>query len=147
MRFKVKASELINALSVVENVTPCRISAQGGTGYLFQTHKDANGNPRCYVTSRDNYEVARGDMKFIELDEDGRFIVPTSFLDNFKYMGDDVVDFEVKADGTTNTISYRSFERQKQPQSDLQAGTHQANRRGLRLCRAGERAVRIGHPS
>lgn len=108
MKFSTKAADLLRALDIVSGVTPKAITPQGGAGYLFKTYRDSEGNPRCHVYSRDSNEVARGDLQLLDLEGEGVFISPLRFLDGVKYLADDVISFETKAEGDAFTVSYTS---------------------------------------
>jgi hypothetical protein len=107
MRFKLKAADLIRALNIVGNVTPSPVTTQGGAGYLFKAYlKD--GLPRCHVYSRDQTEVARADIKLLELDGEGSFIAPPMLLAGIQYIPDDEIDFDVKTEGPDYAVQFKS---------------------------------------
>ena len=108
MRFKLKAAELIKGLNIVSNVSPRAVTPQGGAGYLFKVYRDQGGNPRCHIYSRDQSEVARADIKLLELDGEGSFIAPLKLLDGVQYISEDEIDFEVKAEGDVHSVQYQA---------------------------------------
>jgi hypothetical protein len=99
--FKVRASDLNNAIEIASIVPPRPFDKQGSAGYLFVIRGD-----RGYVYSRDAQHVARADFPLEEVEGEGAFIYPATGVDSFNSFSEDIITFEVKTDSDAYSVKY-----------------------------------------
>ncbi len=103
MKFQVNAADLNDALDVVSIVTPRPPTPQGKPCYLFIVRGE-----NCYVYSRDSLTVSRAVFPIINSDGDGSFIYPAEHVAGFRYLQDEVLEFETFVNGDTHVVKYTS---------------------------------------
>ena len=89
MKFKLNATDLIAALSVLKTVPPRPVTPQGGAGYLFVVKGE-----RCFIYSRDSLCVARVDFPVTEVEEEGSFVYPAEYTEHLKVLEGQTLRFE-----------------------------------------------------
>jgi hypothetical protein len=105
--FKVKATELNNALSIVRAVVPRPLDKQENRGYLFVIR-----GQRGYVYSRDAQHMARAEFPLEDVNGEGPFIYPAAYIGAFNSFTDGDISFEftneTTADGPSYIVSYKA---------------------------------------
>ncbi len=102
MKFRANTADLLQALGVASVVTPRPVTPQGVAGFLFVVREG-----RCSIYSRDAVCVARADLPISDVEGEGSFAYPASYVDAFRFVGDEVT-IEATADGERFMVRYES---------------------------------------
>jgi hypothetical protein len=103
IRFKVKASDLNEAIDIAAIVPPRPFDKNNTSGYLFVIRGD-----RGYVYSNDHLHTTRADFPLLEVEGEGAFIYPGVNIKAFTFFKN-MIDFEVKngeEEGSEFSITY-----------------------------------------
>lgn len=103
IRFKVRASELNEAIDIAQIVTPRPFDRNNTSGFLFVIRGD-----RGYVYSHDFLHTTRADFPLIDVEGEGAFIYPGANIKAFTFFKDSI-DFEVKdgkGEGEDFSVTY-----------------------------------------
>lgn len=100
IKFSVKASDLNAALDIVSIVSPRPFDKQGTAGYLFVIR-----GLKGYVYSRDAQHVSRSEFVLSDVEGEGAFIYPASYINAFRAFGEHEITFSV-TDGETFSVAY-----------------------------------------
>lgn len=85
MRFRFRVSDLNDAFAAVSAVSPPQMGSQG-SGFLFRTKVDDNGNSVCRVYSQDGSRKASTTFDIQDLEGEGDFAFPLEMTAVFKYL-------------------------------------------------------------
>lgn len=104
IRFKVKASDLNEAIDIASIVTPRPFDKNNTSGFLFVIRGD-----KGYVYSNDQLHTTRADFPLLEVEGEGAFIYPGMNIKAFTFFKN-TIDFEVNSgggeEGTEFSITY-----------------------------------------
>lgn len=102
MKISFDMASLVEALDLVSIVPP---KTTGAAGYLFVVKGD-----KCYVYSRDNACVVRGQFPLRESDGDGSFVYPAEYVGALKILAStsDTCEIEATQEDEKYTVRYRA---------------------------------------
>lgn len=100
MKFKTRAEDLNDALAIASIVQPKSVTQHNEAGYLFVIQGDT-----CSIHSRDAQRLAKATFRVFDVEGEGAFVYPPSYVDAFKFVGDEI-SFEIEHEGESHIIRY-----------------------------------------